>query len=480
MVYGPWSETDMSTFSGIEIASRALRVNQQVVDVIGHNVANVNTPGYSRQTAHITETDPYTNPTLYQPGTNGQFGTGVELTAVTRARDEFVAARQQSGMGDQGRLNQLRDYLSRIQDAYAEPAGGGLSSMITDYFNSFQEVARNPENSAARILLRQRGQTLTQQIRNLHGALGKVDQDVQAQVAATVRDANDLARQVAGLNDQIRTISLGGGHANDLMDKRDQLVQKLGTLVGAKEIAELDASGQPTGAVNVVVNGYSLVAGDTAYPLPTTFTTLGGVPQLTNGTDLIPVTGGEVAGLIEATTFAARYRADLNTLASTLIGAVNTQHAAGYGLDGGTGRNFFSGTDASDIGIDPAILADPKAIAAASAPLPGQPVAPGNGENARAMAAIASQALFNGDTIGTYYGTHVSQIGSDVKSAETAAANQQQVNQQLETLRSSVSGVSLDEEMTHMLQFQRSYQAAARMLSTFDSLLETIINDLGR
>jgi flagellar hook-associated protein 1 len=470
----------MSTFSGIEIASRALRVNQQVVDVIGHNVANVNTPGYSRQTAHITETDPYTTPTLYQSGKNGQFGTGVELTAVTRARDEFVAGRQQAGKGDQGRLNQLRDYLSRVQDAYAEPAGGGLSSMITDYFNSFQEVARNPENSAARIVLRQRGQTLAQQIRNLHDALGTVDQDVKTRVAATVRDANDVAQQVADLNAQIKAVTLSGGHANDLMDKRDQLVQQLGTLVGAKEVAELDANGQPTGAVNVLVNGYSLVEGKTAYPLPASFTTLGGVPQLTNGTEMIPVTGGEVAGLVEATSFVAGYRADLNTIASTLITAVNTQHAAGYGLDGLTGRNFFAGTDASNIGIDPAVLADPKAIAAASAPLPGQPVAPGNGENARALAAIAGQALFNGDTIGTYYSTRVSEIGADVKSAETAAANQEQVNQQLETLRASVSGVSLDEEMTHMLQFQRSYQAAARMLSTFDSMLETIINDLGR
>lgn len=468
------------TFAGIEIAGRALRVNQTVVDVIGHNIANVNTPGYSRQNVQVSASDPYTVPSLSNPTTPGQIGTGVQITSVLRARDAFVEQRLGDAAGEQGRLNKLRDTLLQAQSAFSEPGTNGLSSLINSTFNTFQQVSADPENIPNRTLLTQQAQTLAARFHTLNNDLSGLNSQIASQVKTTITQVNDIAKQVASLNDQIRQVTALGDHPNDLADKRDQLIQQLGTLIGAKAVPETDANGRENGAVRVVVGGLNIVEGKTAFSLPSDFTAQGSFLSLTDGKNSISIQSGEVVGLIQASQEIENYRSNINTVASNLITSVNNLHQTGYGLDGQTGRPFFTGTDAATIDVDAAIKADPKTIAAATAPVNGQPVATGNGDNARAIADLVDTPLIGTQTLGGYYSATVTQIGSDVKNATDSGDYQKQVIQQLQNQRNSVSGVSLDEELTQMLQYQRSYQAAARLLNTFDSMLETVINSVGR
>lgn len=468
------------TFSGIETASRALATSQAVVDVIGHNVANVNTPGYTRQRAEIAATAPAASVDGGIGAALGSIGTGVELKGVYRIQDNYLEQQLLSAGGDQARMSQLRDTLNQVQTAYAEPGQSGLSSMLSAFYNSFQEVARNPEDTSARQSALDAASTLARRFNTLTADHDSVQQSVCAQVIPTFQQADDVARQVAGLNSQIRAALAQGGQPNDLQDQRDQLVKQLGTLVGADATQELDANGKATGALNVSAGGFPLVQGATANDLPTSFTMVGGVPALSQGDERYLLRSGQASGLIQASDTIKGYQATLNGLAAGLISSVNNLHRAGYGQDGSTGNNLFAGTDARSIKLDPAMAANPAALAAATPPAPGTTVAAGNGDNALAIANLANAPILAGGSIGDSYAAHVAQVGADVHSYEQQSTNQAQVIQQLQNMRSSVSGVSLDEELTHMLQFQRSYQAAARLLTVMDSMIDQVVNGLGK
>jgi flagellar hook-associated protein 1 FlgK len=466
-----------STFGTFELAGRALRASQGVIGVIGHNLANVNSPGYSRQQAHLAASPPYTLSSFFYRAP-GQIGTGVDLVAITRIRDAFLDDRLQQAGSYQAEYQSLRDILTRAQTAYNEPGNSGLNSQLTAFFNSFQELSRNPESGGIRATVRQQAVTLSKRFNQVHAVLNQIELDIQNLVNARLDEANSLAQQIGKLNKEIRASRAIGDNPNDLSDRRDELVRQLSAIVDLKVLEPLDGKGVQTGEINLSVGGYALVLGDFVQSLPTRFTSVGGQPQLLGQGDPIPVQSGSVGGLIKANDLIGEYRSRLNEIASALIERVNAQHRTGYGLDGGTGRPFFAGTDASNITLDAAILGDLDAIAA-SGPT-ANPPALGNGENARAIAQLRSVQIFGPMTLLDYYGVSIAKIGTDVRAYENQSENQTFIMQQMKNLRNSISGVSLDEEMTLMLQYQRSYQAAARYLNTIDSMLDQLINQLGR
>ncbi len=266
------------------------------------------------------------------------------------------------------------------------------------------------------------------------------------------------------------------------MDKRDLMVQDLSQLANIQVVPTLNGeTHRPTGSVSIYVGGHQLVYNQESSPLPTppkdAKAPFGLVEE--NG-DPIDIHGGQLGGYLKASEQVQAYTDDLNTLTTTLIKAVNGQHAAGAGLDGTTGKPFFVGTDASNISLSQAIQSSTDAIAAATAPTPPATVAVGNGDNARAMAQIAQQALIGKNTLNQAYIGQVARVGADSKAAKTQASNQDSVVTQLQNQQSAVSGVSLDEELSKMIQYQRSYQAASRFITTIDDTLDRIINGLGK
>jgi flagellar hook-associated protein 1 FlgK len=381
-------------------------------------------------------------------------------------------------MADQGRYTQLNETLARVQASYNEPSDAGLNSALTTFFNSFQDVSRHPESTGPRTLVQHYADDVARKFRDIYSTLSGTTLDIAEHIRGTIGQVNDLAKQIAALNVEVQKSTSVGGQSNDIADRRDSVVQELSKLVGAVVIEEQDGNGKKTGAVNLSVGGVPLVQGGNVVPIPSQFDNVRGQPVLLDGAHQIPIQSGELGGLIEASAHVADYTDDLNRLASTFITSVNAQHRAGYGLDGQTGRPLYSGTDASNIGLDSVVANDPQAIAAASAPAPGNNPAPGNGDNARAIADIASQTIFGPLTLQDYYGESVTKVGADAKSFDRLASNQVQVVQQLSNVRNSVSGVSMDEELSKMLAYQRAYQAAAKLLSTYDGLIESLINSV--
>ena len=462
------------TFAGIAIASSALNVDQTVLDVIGNNVANVNTPGYSRQTVDIGATTPIT--TIVNAPSPVQLGTGVQTLAINRATDSFLSNRILAANGTNSQAAQLQSTLDRVQSVYGEPSSSSLSSLMTAFYNSFQTLSGNAESTALRTTVIQNANALTDQFKQVNSGLNAITTDLKSGIQSDLTQVNNLAKQIASLNQQVMSGVANNEHPNGLLDQRDQLIQQLGQIVGVTTSQDIGPNGQPDGMLNVSVGGAILVQGVQSVSIPTQTTSINGEPYLTDGTNQIKLTGGSLAGMVQGIDKVTQYQSDLNQVASTLISQVNGVHEAGYGLDGQTGRAFFQGSDAASITVNPDIASDPTKIAAATPPAAGQSTAPANGDNALAIADLMNAQVFGNDTLLSHYNASIAQIGADDQSAKTAVTNQTQLLQQLQNMQSSVSGVSLDEEMTNLMQYQRSYQAAAKMLTTMNSLMDSLLN----
>lgn len=469
-----------STFFGLEIGRRALNASQLALQVTGNNTANVNTPGYSRQIVQFAQTDPYAEPSITYPKP-GQLGTGVTIASVNRIRDEFIDRRVYQANSSQAALNNLRDVVSRVEEAYGEPSTSGIGQLMTNFFNSFSDLSANPESGALRSTVRNRAQTLVSAFHAANTAISAIAPDLQSKVGVQINEINDIAKQIAVLNKQIRVVVALGDSPNDLQDARGTLLDKLSQQLDIKVTNSVDpGTGKDTGEVQVNVGGFLLVQGDYATPLPTTITSDNNdVGLKTAQGEMVPLHGGTLYGLIKAKSLVEGYEADLNTLASSVIAAVNTQHRIGYGLDGVTARDFFSGTNAADMDVSVNVKDNLDSIAAAAPPAPPNTFAPGNADNARALAGLSRNPVVGTFSLNEYYNDRIATIGTDLRTFKLNADNQEKVLNQLQGLQSSVSGVSLDEEMANMLQYQRTYQAAARVINIMDDTLDRIINGIG-
>ncbi len=468
-----------STFYGMEIGRRALNASQMALNVVSHNMSNVNTPGYSRQTISLSASDPFTYP---GGGSEqlGQLGTGVNIDSINRVRDQFLDQRIYGANSTQGALAHLTDILGRVEQVYFEPGVTGIGQLMTDFFNSFADLSANPESGAIRATVRNKAQALVSAFRQADTTLGQIALEVQSKVTDKAKDVTGIAVQIASLNKQIRTSVAMGEHPNDLQDQRDALINRLSSIVDVQTYPVKDSTtGRENGELNVLVNGFALVQNDIASTLPSKITTQGGIGLVTENGDTIPLRGGEIYGLIQARTHVEGYIEDMNTLASNLITAVNGLHTTGYGLDGATGRSFFAGTGTADIALDVTVQNDLNAIAAASPLLAGTPFAPGNGDNARALSRLSNAGLVGNLSLNEFYGSNVAQVGADQRGYNLQAENQGKVLESLRSQQATVSGVSLDEELTSMLQYQRTYQAAARVITFMDEALDRVINGMG-
>jgi flagellar hook-associated protein 1 len=284
-----------------------------------------------------------------------------------------------------------------------------------------------------------------------------------------VASANKYLTQVASLNAQISNAQANGGNANDLIDQREQAVENLAKL------ANVATSTDSKGEINITIGGQSLVSGRTQLDSLQTYDAGGGqlLVQTASGGVNLTLSGGSIQGTIDARdSDLAKLQTQFNSLASNLISAVNTIHGAGYSASGTTGQNFFTGTDASDISVNSALVNNPSLIQTS-----GSATAGGDNSVALQLAQLAStaQAGLSNETFTDYYTSSVQQLGTAVSDANTQVTNQQSVSDMLASQRGSVSGVNLDEEMTNLLSFQQAYTASAELLKTVDQMFQTTL-----
>ena len=479
-----------STFFGLEIGYRGLVSHQKSLDITGHNVTNASTPGYSRQRPEITETDPFAYPAFNRPNAPGQIGTGVEVTAVMRVRDQLLDGQIQLETMLSGYWESRRDMLDQAELILNEPTDSNIRSQLDKFWTALENLADDATSIPARSDLRQQALSMTATIRQDYARIQSLRQDANQRIVNMVNDINKIATEIAALNDQIGKVSAIGDHANDLLDKRDKLVEDLSKMINVSFTTD------SLNRIKVTVKGVDLVDGSIANKIIT-------VPnpndpgmvnlEWYNPEYLIPqlpvdVTNGNLKGLFEMRDYEIpRILNDLNNFAGTLIARVNALHSTGYGLDGSTGFNFFKGTNAMDIDVADEIQ-DITVVPGTSSQIGLLRIAcsnsvlnlPGNNKNIEAIYELKHAKIINGNTVtfGDYLSAFVNEIGEKSSIAKTKAEHQALLIQNLDQRRESISGVSMDEEMTNMVKFQQGYNACAKIISTMDEMLDVVINGL--
>jgi len=459
---------------GLNTALRGLVASQTMLETAAHNTSNANTPGFSRQRASLVASDPYSYPTFNRSGLAGQVGTGVTVSTITRVRDAFIDLQLRGQVSLEGDWTARRDELAKVEAVMAEPSASGLGSVLAKFWGSWQDVAADPTNSATRASLVEQASTLAARFNSTANQLKTLAQGIDVQVRQDVATINDLAGRLAALNTQIQAVQVSGDHPNDLQDQRDVLLDQLAAIV------PVTLHGENDGTVTVLLGGTDLVSSGRSRTLTTVIDNAGKVmPEWSDGGTLL-LSGGRLAALIDIRDVKlAGYEASLDTLATGIADAVNVVHVTGVDAAGNPGLAFFtytSGSAAATLAVNPAIAANASLVAAASAPNQ-----PGDGSIAGAIADLSDSRAFNASTqtASDFYGSLIGQIGTDARQATEMASNQGLVTGALKQRRDSTSGVSLDEEAADMVRFQHSYAAAARVITTIDQMLDTLINRTG-
>ena len=459
----------ISTFLGLETALRGILAQQRAIDVTGHNIANASTPGYSRETANLVTTQPFVDTPA------GLLGTGVDVQSYQRVRDSYVDVQLRTQMMLKGTYTAQQDGLNQVELSLAEPSDNGLSALLGKYWAAWQNLSTAPSDMATRQALAQSAASLADGFNSLSSQMSTVASQTQQQETLTMTQVNTIGSEIASLNGSIKAAELAGQTPNDLLDKRDLLIDQLAKLGNVTPSTSAGQAGQ-LGSIDVTFGGATLVT-DTTVATPAL--TLAGLPSLTSGQLY-----GMQSVLTSINDPTTGYLTQLNDIASKLITATNTQHAAGTDLNGNPGGTFFSGTDASTIAVNPALLSNPALVAAGPGTATPASPAPGDASNAIAIADLQRTALLGGPpattTVDNAYSQLVTTIGSDSQQAQQNLSNATSLVDSLTNRRSSISGVSLDEEMAHLLQYQRGFQASARALTAMDGMIDQLINRTGK
>ncbi len=583
------------TFGSLEIALRSLRSHQRAIEIAGHNVANVNNEAYARQKAVFAATEPYTVPALNREEAIGQIGTGVEIVRIQRYVSDYLNAQYRDQLPNLERWRVLEQALGQMEVILQEPSETGISAALGNFWRAWNELASMPQDLAARTAVVEASSNLAFSIRDAVSRLRELQQDMDVQVRQSVQRINEIAVEIASLNDQISKVQAFGNQPNDLRDRRDALLDELTKIVNVNYFENLD------GTITVDIGGHALVIGiyysqleaqrdpsngmwyRVAWQDTNSALVVNGV-RLEGGLD--PENGALVAGKLGGAFFARdlvvpEMIQELNTLASGLIEAVNGLHALGYGLPSGgmasegarvasvypplpsgavesvatsrdlarglgggtytlevrdnggewqfrlldwsgnpvairavgssafttewqaiplgqvyeTGRgiaiafgqtgatgtvsfqydNFFAGRGSSDIDISQWVREDPRRVAAAQ-----DEVASGDNRQALAVAGLQREAIITGGySADAFYGSIITRLGLSARQALAMTANAEAIAQHLERRKAEVSGVDLDEETADLLRFQRAYQAAARVMTVLDEMLDRLINGTG-
>lgn len=524
----------MGTFYGLEIARKALFAQQSAIYTTGHNIANANTEGYSRQRVNFNTTTPFPVPSRVQPQIAGQMGTGVEIGSVQRIRDQFLDAQYRTENSKLGYWETKSAALSRMENLLNEPTEQGLSQVMDEFWQSLNDLAVNPDNTGARSVVAHRGLAVAETFNYLSKNLNSIRADLESQIEVMANDKDDgtdsqinsLLKQINDINEQVQKIEPHGYVANDLYDRRDNLIDELSGLVNIKVERHPSADSSleiADGIVSIELikeDGTSYGDGeeeDRIYLIekPTSDKNQseainkvnvefegpsGKVSLVTIGENntLSPTefnkSAGELAGLIESYGYEGDEEEfnyphmieELDNLAREFANAFNEIHRNGEGIDEDktSDLNFFVNLNDNDdatnltaetITINTDILKNPNKIAA------GEPGAgTQNGDNARNLANMFDESdVIDGTSVRKFFTSLIGEVGVNAREANRMRENTAILQIQVDNERMSVSAVSLDEEFTNLIKFQHAYNAAARNITAVDEMIDRIINNMG-
>lgn len=486
---------------GINAAVRGMTAAQTALNTMGHNVANANTEGYSRQRVNVSAASPLPTPGFNTPVRIASIGAGTQVNGINRLRDEYLDLQIRRENATLGANEAFAQHVKLIEDIFHEPSETGLSAVMDEFFNAWHTLTSNPEAPGVRAVVRDQAATLANALNDASYRLNTQRKEIDSQIRNAVTDINLFASQIAQLNVQIAEVQVAGGAANQLQDQRDLLLEKMSKLINVQTVNHED------GKTWVYLHGRALVAGNVPTPLEFRPNGEGAYSDLVFDGDVIAQKeiGGAIGALQELRDQIIgrdRYRPAvpalpdtpngilhrLDTLANTLAQEVNALHRAGSLTDGTvSGRDFFvnfrdpssSTMGAGQIAVNPDIMngtAGLELIATGGTPSSG----PGDTTTATAIAALRNKATMGPTaTFEDDYRNFLAALGVTGQSAIRMVKNQGEVLNHLANRKEEVSGVNMDEEMADMVRYQHAYQASARALNTFDEILDRIINGLG-
>ncbi len=461
--------------TALNAGKTSLMTNQKSIEIVGNNIANVNTEGYSRQRAELTQI----------PAVNfGDFfvGQGVTVSDVSREHDVFISRQLQEKsitLGEESGKSTPLTELERIFDI----SDDNLASSINDFFDAWQQLTTNPSGQVERDMVVQRGQLMGDAFSNTYNELETVRGNLNNDIVSKIGTLNQQTSEIADLNDRIFQIEVNGQTANAARDQRDLLVEDLSKSLGVQTYTD------NRGMLAVQLpGGTPLVLGNQSMPLSVKTTgtdvnlqiSIGGHTKDIYSQEL----GGEMKGIFDIRDdFISGLREDLDTLAVEITKSVNDVHVNGWYTDPATGdpatgQLFFDDITALPQDTPPSrhikvALPDSRYLAAA-----GQDTAaPGDNENALTIAALETTYKVNGtnDTFDNYYSQIVSTVGIEASRNKMALGGAQDASVQLHNLRDGFSGVSLEEEMVDLVQYQRGFESSAKFLSTIDEMMDSLL-----
>jgi len=459
-----------SLLNALNSGKTSLLTNQKSIEIVGNNIANVNTPGYSRQRAELMQI----------PAVNfGDFfiGQGVTVSDVSRDYSLFINRQLQDKSVEYGEETGKSNTLTELERIFSV-SEDNLASQINDFFDAWQELTANPSGQVERDVVIQRGQLLGDAFRGITDELDTVAQNMNTEIIAGVETLNEQIAEVARLNERINLTEISGQTANAARDQRDLIIKDLSETLGVQTYTD------NRGMLCVQLpGGMPLVQGKTAATISTVTvgTDVNLQLEIAGSTLDIPLEslGGKFKGMFEVRdVFIAGLRDDLNTLAIDLTSAVNVEHVAGYGSDGVTGRLFFNDITALPPGQVASrnvavALTDAAQVAAAG----NAAAAPGDNENALRIAQleVTHTVGATNDTFDNFFSQMVATVGIEAARNDLALSGAEDAVIQLQNLRDGYSGVSLEEEMIDLIQYQRGFESAAKFLATVDEMMNALL-----
>jgi len=450
----------MSTLNAsLATALSGLITEQGAIATSTNNVANVNTPGYSRQEAELVSSDPAVVGRL-------TFGTGVTLQGIESIRDPILESQIQQQTQAQGQFSSLTSALQQTQ-TYFTTSTSDIGTSISNFFNSINQLSTSPADLSLRQGVLTAAGNLASSLNNTANSLTQQQNNLDLSVVSQVSQINQLSQQIAQLNTQISNLENVAENAGSFIDQRQQAIDQLSSLVDVTVIPTTENTLTLTTA-----NGAPLVAGQQSFQLQTQVTPSGLHDVYSQGNDITSqITSGQLGGTLEARDQQIpAVQTQLNTLATDLANSVNGVQANGFDLNGVAGTNLFNPPSATGAAAALSVaITNPALIAASSDGSAGS-----NG-NAQALYALSTSPIVAGQSPSDYYSGIVFNVGNAASNASAEQSASSLVLQQLNDQRGAVSGVSLNEEAANLVQFQDAYSASAQVITTINDMMNAVI-----
>ena len=420
--------------STLNTAKSGMNVSQVAIQTTSHNISNINTPGYSRQRVNQSASSPYSMPGKNSNFGAGQIGTGAQIDDVTRIRNSFYDYQYRSESHQYGSTSVKYEYFKNIEGIFNEPSDTAISSSLNSFFNSWSELSKDPQSSGVKSVVIENGKYLSNSINSAFKRLESLEEGLDKQSEYIMCELNSMLSQLDKLEKNIKIIQGSGKSPNDFLDQRDQLLDNLSFKlnINDKDVkATLKKAYDANGKVTL--------------------------DDLTKSGVKI---SGELEGALSMKEEINKYKDGLKQLANTITSNVNKA----------AGQEIFKAKDGELISINPEMLQEPEKINVTA-------------DIALKVYELKSEKVnINGKdmTINTFYNSMIQDLGQSSAAVIRDESNQSKLLENIDSSRSSVSGVSLDEEMISLVQLQHTYSANAKVMSTIDSLLDVVVNGLVR